>query len=331
MDVQSDHNAPKSLLAGVDVGGTKVAVLISDGHYDVRGKVTMPTNLRGPSDTLEGIVAAVHEALALAGASAEELVAVGVGVPGRVDPNTGLVRSAVNLGWREVPLGATLCARLGVPCLVENDVRLAAVGMQRYLGEATPQNMAYVSVGTGIAAGLVLNGQIYRGAHGLAGEIGHMVIAPGAEGPLCQCGARGCLEALAAGPAIAAMGEEAAESDPHSLLRQYRPITAEAIYQAAREGDGAAREIARRVGCYLALALQQLIVAYDVEYIALGGGVSRNGEAFLQPILDELGHLRQHSVLTGEMIQPDMIRLVPPDYDAGAWGAIVRASSILNS
>ncbi len=331
MDIQSDHYASKSLLAGVDVGGTKVAVLVADGQYQVRGKVTMPTNLRSPDDTLSGVVAAVQEAVALAGASMEQLAAVGVGVPGRVDPNTGLVRRAVNLGWQEVPLGETLCARLGVPCVVENDVRLAAVGMQRYLGDAAPQNLAYVSVGTGIAAGLVLNGKIYRGTHGLAGEIGHMVIVPAGEGPLCQCGARGCLEALAAGPAIAAMGQKAAESDPHSLLCQYRLITAEAVYRAAREGDGAAREIARRVGGYLALALQQLIVAYDVEYIALGGGVSRNGDAFLQPILDELAQIRQHSVLTGEMIQPDMIRLVPPDYDAGAWGAVVLASVILNS
>jgi glucokinase len=324
----SNHNASRSLLAGVDVGGTKVAVLVADDHYHVRGKVTMPTDLRGPDDTLSGIVAAVQKAVALAGASMGELSAVGVGVPGRVDPNTGLVRSAVNLGWQEVPLGETLCARLGVPCLVENDVRLAAVGMQRYLEDAAPQNMAYVSVGTGIAAGLVLNGAIYRGAHGLAGEIGHMVVMLDADGPLCQCGARGCLEALAAGPAIAAMGEKAAESDPQSLLREYRPITAEAVYRAAREGDGAAREIARKVGSYLALALQQLIMAYDVEYIALGGGVSRNGGAFLQPILDELAHLRQHSVLTAEMIQPEMIRLLPPDYNAGAWGAVVLASGL---
>jgi glucokinase len=328
MDIQNNHNASKSLLAGVDVGGTKVAVLVADGHYHVRGKVTMPTNLRGPNDTLSGIVVAVQKAVALAGASMDELAAVGLGVPGRVDPNTGLVRSAVNLGWQEVPVGETLSARLGVPCLVENDVRLASLGAQRYLGDEAPQNLAYVSVGTGIAAGLVLSGRIYRGAHGLAGEIGHMVIVPGSDGPLCRCGARGCLEALAAGPAIAAMGEKAAESDPQSLLCKYRPITAEAVYQAAGEGDGAAREIARRVGSYLALALQQLIVAYDVEYIALGGGVSRNGDAFLQPILDELAHLRQHSVLTGEMIQPEMIRLVPPDYDAGAWGAVVLAGGL---
>jgi glucokinase len=322
----TDHNATKPLLAGVDVGGTKVAVLVTDSHYHVCGKVTVPTPLQGQDNTISGIVAAVQKAVSMSTPSVGELAAIGVGVPGRVDPDTGLVRSAVNLGWREVPLGETLAARLGVPCVVENDVRLAAVGMQRYLGEAAPQNMAYMSVGTGIAAGLVLNGRIYRGAHGLAGEIGHMVIAPG-EGPVCQCGARGCLEALAAGPAIAAMGEKAARSDPQSLLREYRPITAEAVYKAAAEGDRAAQEIARMVGGYLALALQQLIVAYDVDHITLGGGVSRNGDAFFHPILDELARLRQHSVLTAEMIRPEMIRLLPPTYDAGTWGAVILAGS----
>jgi glucokinase len=185
--------------------------------------------------------------------------------------------------------------------------------------------MAYVSVGTGIAAGLVLDGRIYRGAHGLAGEIGHMIIAPG--GPRCQCGAYGCLEAVAAGPAIARMGEEAALSSGDTLLRRYMPVSAETVYQAAREGDAAATAIVHKVSGYLALALQQLIVAYDVECIVIGGGVSREGDTFLQPILAELARLREHSVLTSEMLKPDMICVLPLDYDAGAWGAVLLAET----
>jgi glucokinase len=319
----NNHNAPESLTVGVDVGGTKVAVLVVDSNYQVRGKISMPTKLDSQESTLSGIVEAVREGVKLAGADMSAVIALGVGVPGRVDPQTGVVRSAVNLGLRELPVGEILSARLGVPCLLENDARLAAVGVQRYMGSAAPRNMAYVSVGTGIAAGLILNGRIYRGSHGLAGEIGHMVIQP--DGPRCQCGARGCLEALAAGPAIAAMGEEAAEANPTSLLRKERPVTAETVYQAAKNGDKAARAVTRRVGGYLALALQQLIVAYDVEVIVLGGGVSHNGDAFLQPVLAELALLRKGSVLTGEMIQPEMIRLLPPDYDAGTWGAVALA------
>ncbi|HYP40738.1 MAG TPA: ROK family protein [Chloroflexia bacterium] len=317
----------RDLLVGVDVGGTKIAVLVVDGSYNVLSQITLPTVLDNSQATLASITEAVQQGVEQAGASLECVAAVGVGVPGRVDTGTGLVRRAVNLGWEELPVGPLLSAQLGVPCLLENDVTLAAIGAQHYMGMSeaggASRNMAYVSVGTGIAAGLVLDGRIYRGAHGMAGEIGHMIIAPG--GPRCQCGAAGCLEAMAAGPAIARMGEEAGLSSGDTLLRLYRPVTAEAVYQAARDGDAAATAIIRKVSGYLALALQQLIVAYDVECIVFGGGVSREGDTFLQPILAELARLRDHSVLTGEMLKQDMIRILPSDYDAGAWGAVLLA------
>jgi glucokinase len=319
----SSHNAHRDLLVGADVGGTKVAVLVVDSAHKVHKQITLPTVLDSPPATLSGIAEAIRQAVGLAGATMSQVRAVGLGVPGRVDPHTGLVRRAVNLGWEELPVGPALSDQLGVRCLLENDVTLAALGAQRYMGEPAARNLAYVSVGTGIAAGLILDGRIYRGQHGLAGEIGHMIIIP--DGPRCQCGARGCLEAVAAGPAIARLGEKAAASSSDSALRRYRPITAEAVYQAAREGDAAAQAIIHKVSKHLALALQQLIVAYDVECIVLGGGVSRDGDAFLQPVLQELARLREHSVLTNEMIRPEMIRLLPPDYDAGAWGAVLLA------
>jgi len=313
----------RDLLVGVDVGGTKVAVLVVDSSYNVLSQIILPTILDSPQATLASIIEAVQQGVEQPGASLDRVAAVGVGVPGRVDTGTGLVRRAVNLGWEEIPAGQLLTAQLGVPCLLENDVTLAATGAQHYMGGLASRNMAYVSVGTGIAAGLVLDGRIYRGAHGMAGEIGHMIIA--VDGSRCQCGAYGCLEAVAAGPAIARMGEEAALSSGDTLLRQYRPVTSEAVYQASREGDAAATAIICKVSGYLALALQQLIVAYDVECIVFGGGVSREGDTFLQPILTELARLREHSVLTSEMLEPGMIRILPPDYDAGAWGAVLLA------
>ncbi len=313
----------RDLLVGVDVGGTKVAVLVVDRSYNVLSQTILPTILDSPQATLASITQAVRQSVEQAEATLDRVAAVGVGVPGRVDTATGLVRRAVNLGWEELPVGQLLSAHLGVPCLLENDVTLAATGAQHYMGGLASRNMAYVSVGTGIAAGLVLDGRIYRGAHGMAGEIGHMIIA--VDGPRCQCGAYGCLEAVAAGPAIARLGEEAALSSGDTLLRRYRTVTAEAVYQAAREGDAAATAIICKVSGHLALALQQLIVAYDVECIVFGGGVSREGDTFLQPILVELARLREHSVLTSEMLEPGMICILPPDYDAGAWGAVLLA------
>jgi glucokinase len=323
----NNHNHHRDLLVGVDVGGTKVAVLVVDSHYQVRAEATSSTVLDSPRATLRGIAEAVRQAVGQAGADMSQVARVGVGVPGRVDPRTGSVRRAVNLGWEDLPAGRTLSAQLDVLCVLENDVTLAAAGAQRYVGGPAAQNMVYVSVGTGIAAGLILDGRIYRGAHGLAGEIGHMVIDP--NGPLCRCGGSGCLESLAAGPAIARMGEEAATTAADTLLSRHRPVTAEAVYQAAREGDSYALTITHKVARYLALAVQQLIVSYDVECIVFGGGVSRNGDAFLQPILEELARLRDNSVLTNEMLQHNMILLLPPDYAAGAWGAALLASGDL--
>ena len=319
----SSHNGSCDLLVGVDVGGTKVAVLVVDRQERVRSQVTLPTVLEGAESTLSGIVATIRRALNEADAQISDVAAIGLGVPGRVDPSTGVVRNAVNLGWRELSVGDYISTELGVSCMIENDVRLAAMGTQRYLGRAAPANMLYVSVGTGIAAGLVVDGKVYRGTHGMAGEIGHMIIEP--DGPRCLCGARGCLEALAAGPAIARLGEEAARNTKKTLLRDYETITASVVYQAARAGDSAAQQVTRTAGRYLALAIQQLVMAYDVERIIIGGGVSRDGDAFLQPILDEIERLREDSALAREMLQPDMIRLLPPDYDAGTWGAVVLA------
>ncbi|HEY0070300.1 MAG TPA: ROK family protein [Chloroflexia bacterium] len=317
------YKGARDLLVGVDVGGTKVAVLVVDGDEQVLSQVIKPTVLDDNEGTLAGIVAAIRHGLDAAGAQISEVAAIGMGVPGRVDVSTGVVRNAVNLGWHELPVGEYISAVLGVPCLLENDVRSAAMGAQRYLGRAAPRNMAYVSVGTGIAAGLVLDGKLYRGAHGMAGEIGHMVIEP--DGPRCACGAYGCLEVFAAGPAIARLGEEAARGPEETLLRGYSRITTEAVYEAARAGDRAAQAVTRRVGRYLALAVQHMVMAYDVECIVFGGGVSHAGDAFLQPILHEIERLRQDSALAHEMLQPDMIRLLPPDYDAGTWGAVVLA------
>ncbi|MEA2573420.1 MAG: glucokinase [Chloroflexia bacterium] len=317
------YNGSRDLLVGVDVGGTKVAVLVVNGQSKVLSQVTMPTFLEDPEATVSGIIKAIQVALRAADAYVDEVACIGLGVPGRVDPFTGVVRNAVNLGWHELPLGERISSEFGVPCVLENDVRMAALGAQRYLGNEAPANMVYMSVGTGIAAGLVLDGRVYRGSHGMAGEIGHMVIEP--DGPRCVCGAYGCLEALAAGPAIARLGEEVARTSKHSPLRRYAPVTAAAVYEAARARNAAAQEITSLVGRYLGLAIQQLVMSYDVECIVLGGGVSREGEAFLQPILHELERLRQDSPLAHEMLRPDMIRLLPPDYEAGTWGAVVLA------
>ena len=313
----------RRLWVGVDVGGSKVAVLVVDAQRRVRGRATMPTDVSGPKRTLASIVGAIRQAIQAANAHEDEIAAIGLGIPGRVNPETGVVQLAVNLNWNELPVGALLESELGAPCFLENDVRAATSGVYHYNGNHTLQSMAYVSIGTGIAAGLIINGALYRGSSGMAGEIGHMVIDP--HGPRCQCGAHGCLETFAAGPAIARLGRQAVESGVATLLKDFDPLTAENVYQAARQGDAAAQAIVDKVGSYLGQALQWMVTAYDVERIVLGGGVARAGEAFWQPILRELDRQRQASPLASEMLASEMFHLLPADYDAGIWGAVALA------
>ncbi len=319
----SSREKGRDLIVGVDVGGTKTAVLVADSGQHALGEVTLPTLVEHPEGTLQSIASAILAGIAHAGAEAEQVAAIGLGIPGRVDPATGVVRESVHLGWREMPVGSRLSAQLGAPCVLENDVRTATVGIYRSLGIAAPANLAYISIGTGIAAGLVLDGRLYRGGHYLAGEIGHMVVEP--YGGRCACGAKGCLETVAAGPAIARLGEAAAGEAPDSILHENRPVTPETVYAAAAAGDPAALSVVRRVSDYLALALQQLIMAYDVECIYLGGGVARNGRGFLGPVLQALGCLREGSVLNGEMLGAEKIRLLPAGYNAGTRGAVALA------
>ena len=316
------NRSPSELVAGVDIGGSKIAVLVATRDLDVRGRYTLPTEVGSPDRAADVVAGAVAAALEAAGASMDRLAAIGVGVPGRVDPIAGTVSLAVNLGWQELPLGPQLEALTGVPVALENDVRAAAAGLisRRVLGDV--EDLAYLSVGTGISAGVVLDGRLHRGPRGLAGEIGHVVVDP--SGPRCPCGLRGCLETIAAGPAVARQAAEALAAGRTSSMAP-EGLTASAVYQAAAAGDPVASEVATATGAHLARAIHELVMAYDVEVVVLGGGVAGAGSAFLDPILMALDSMREASPLAREVLRPDVVHLLPADADAGAWGAVALA------
>jgi glucokinase len=302
--------------AGVDIGGSKVAALVTGEPGRQPGEAVVATVTDSPAALVDSIVTAVKLAAAAAAVDPARLVAIGAGVPGQVNPQTGEVRLAVNLKLQAYPLGEVLSARLKAAVYLENDVRLATVGAYHWLIERERvTHMAYLSVGTGIATGLILDGRLYRGANGMAGEIGHLVVQPG--GPACNCGLNGCLETLTSGPAIV---RQAAAVMPTS-----EPLTVTAVYQAAEAGDQAARAVVEQVSGYLARAIQLLIMSYDVEKVILGGGVAQMGERFLQPILRELAQLRQQSALATLMLPDERITCLPAGYNAGVWGGVMLA------
>ena len=318
----------RSLLAGIDVGGSKIAVVLADEALTPVARNTIPTEVGGAEDAAQRIAHALDATLGLAGHVPADLLAIGLGVPGRVDPQAGSVTLAVNLGWHDLPLGPLLEARYGVPVGLENDVRAAAAGLYARGVAGDGVDLAYLSIGTGISAGVVLDGRLHRGPRGLAGEIGHVVMEP--EGPACMCGLRGCLEALASGRGVAARFQAARDGGAPTTLVGPRPVTAIDVYRGAASGDELAVRIADSAGRFVARAVHELVMAYDVPRVVLGGGVTTAGRIFLDPVERGLDELRRVSELAREALPADVVHLLPADADAGGWGGVILARSALS-
>jgi glucokinase len=299
-----------------DIGGTKVlaAVVAADGTLAGR-PVGLPTQAhRGPDAVTERIVQALRRAVRDAGRSAGEVAGIGIACAGLVELGKGVVVSSPNLpGWDRVPLREHIESALGVKTFLDNDANAAALGEHRFGAGRGYSHLMFITVSTGIGAGLVLGGQLYTGAWGTAGEVGHMTVE--AEGPPCVCGQRGCLEALASGTAMAREAIRRLKAGEPSRLRELsrgRPerVTAELIGQAAKDADGLAREVVQRAGTYLGIGLANVVNLLNPEVIVVGGGVSRMGEMLLGParaaMKERAYALAVHDVRVVEAAQGEM-------------------------
>jgi glucokinase len=251
---------------GVDVGGTKVAVASIEGG-EARHSVEHPTPLESTAAVLECIEAAVREVIAVAG----EPAAIGVGVPSQVEWSTGAVLASVNIPLADVPLRDELGRRFGVPVYVDNDASCAALAEADAIGA---RELVMLTLGTGVGGGIVTGGRIFRGAHGLGGELGHVVVeADGPECPGAGCPSRGCLEALCSGTAL----ERAAGMKGREVVL------------AAREGDAGALAHLDRLGRYLGIGISNMVNAFQPEVVAIGGGLSAASDLFLETAVAEAG------------------------------------------
>jgi glucokinase len=262
-------------ILGIDVGGTKVESALVDATGSVLTFHRHPTNAdRGAYRVIDDIVECVRGCLSQASSRA---AAAGVGVAGQVDTETGVVRSAPSLGWREVPLQAHLEKALDLPVAVANDVRATTRGVWRHGAGRGADDLAVIFVGTGIGGGIVSDGQVLEGAHGLAGEVGHMVLMP--YGRACQCRNRGCWEAYAGGWAIGERARQAVRTDPEAgqpLVERAGDLdsaTARTVHEAHREGDPLAARIVDATAEYLGIGLASVVNAVNPERVVLGGGV----------------------------------------------------------
>lgn len=282
-----------ALTIGVDVGGTKVlgGVVDIDGHVLAQARRETPADDVGK--TLDFIVEVVREL-----ASAHEVAAVGIGAAGWIDESRSRVLFAPNLAWRDEPLRDRVARRVDLPVVVENDGNAAAWAEFRFgAARDAAESMALITVGTGIGGGLVLGGELLRGAHGMAAELGHVRVVPG--GHRCGCGRQGCLEQYASGTALVRYARDQAEADPESAVRLLEladgavdAVNGPLVTRAAREGDPASRAAFAEIGRWLGSGLADLIQLLDPEVLVVGGGVIEAGELLLAParasLVDEL-------------------------------------------
>jgi glucokinase len=279
-----------SFAIGVDLGGTnlRIAAVEETGRLlELFNTTTAVT--RGRDYVVDEMCIAI-QTLTRRFSHSHHFCGTGVGVPGIIDLESGMLRSASNLpDWKEYPVKAEIQRRLGTPVVLENDANCAALGEQ-WLGAGRNANgLCMITLGTGVGGGFIFRDNVWHGMVGMAGEIGHMVVRP--DGPLCGCGARGCLEQFASATAIRRMAAEAIQSGAapqlaHLMRRQ--ELSAKAVYQKAMEGDPAAMQIFDTVGWALGTVLASLINALNLPMYVIGGGVSNAWSAFSTAMFREL-------------------------------------------
>ncbi len=305
----------------VDVGGTWLrAALYPHGETTPARRERVRTPRAGRPET--ALVALLREIWPADG----EVLGVGVASPGPLDPRQGLIFNTPNIpAWRNFPLRDYLARALGVPVMVDNDANLAALGEWRYGAGRGHRHLLYLTISTGIGAGVIVDGRLLHGARGLAAELGHVTVAP--DGPLCGCGQRGHLEAIASGTAIARQAEEAlARGEASALHNAPHPLTAADVAAAAQNGDPLAQRLFAQAGEHLGRALAGFLHIFNPSIVILGGGVVQAGDVLLRPLE---AALRAH-VMTPAYLDGLTLTTAALGDDAGLMGALamVRTSRL---
>jgi glucokinase len=284
-------------VVGVDLGGTKIFA----GAMSIDGARVFATynDLTVAKDGADAVTARIANAveaviaatLAETGGARDEFAGIGIGAPGPLDRDEGVVVVAPNLGWHDYPLSAKLRALTNLPVVLDNDANCATLG-EWWIGAAKgTRNAVGVTIGTGIGGGLIINGALYHGASDVAGEIGHTTID--STGRRCACGNYGCLEAYASGPAIAERAREALAGGEESLLTalsggDLSRITAQLVYQASASGDAVAAEVVRDTARFIGTGIANLLNLLNPEVVVLAGGVTQAGEDLFAPLRAEV-------------------------------------------
>jgi glucokinase-like ROK family protein len=280
-------NPAKGYVAGVDIGATHITVLLANYSAQVVDELERSAVISdGPQKILGQVSEMIEELSARSGIKKESIHAVGVGVPGPVVNGTGMVSDPpIMPGWNHVLIDQLLYSKLGIPVTVCNDAELGAVGEWAYGAGRGERNLIYVKVGMGIGAGILIDGSIYHGATGSAGEIGHITLDE--NGPMCSCGNKGCLEAMAGGKAVAMNAIQAIKNGGRSSLTGLKPlesITSHDVIDEAFRGDLLCQQIMVDAGYHLGTAIAGLVNMFNPSIVIIGGNMARIGDLMLEPI-----------------------------------------------
>ena len=291
-------SAREQYIVGVDLGGTNIVAgaMTADGsrHLAMR---SIPTNSfvgdEGVADRIVGLVEGVIlDSMEQTDCARRDFIGIGVGAPGPLDRERGIVLVAPNLGWKDFPLAQRIQKRLNLPTTLDNDANCATFGEWWQGAARGGRNVVGITIGTGIGGGLIINGALYHGSSDMAGEIGHTTID--LNGRHCKCGNYGCLEAYASAPAIATRArevlvrEEGDSAIPAMVEGNFENITARIVYDAAKLGDPIASEIVRDTARYLGAGVANLLNIFNPDIVVLAGGVAEAGDALFVPLRAEV-------------------------------------------
>jgi len=299
---------------GFDVGGTKTDAVVVAPAGEIVARLRRPTGW-GAEAVTDTIAQLAGELAAQVGVPRTGFASVGIGIPGQITPGGARITHAVNLGIEDLDLDAALRPVFERPVRAENDVKAAAVGAFALRGapsraagqDGAPGSMAYLNVGTGIAAGIVTAGRLWRGSRGIAGEVGHISVDP--DGPECRCGQRGCIEAFAGGAAVAERWG----------VRGALPVRD--VFDAADAGDERAIALRGGLAYGIAAAVRIIVLSADVDSVVLGGGVTALGDRMLNPVVSELQASAAASAFLRSLRLTERVELLPPGSPAAALGA----------
>ncbi len=279
----------EELFVGVDLGATKIAAGLVNRGGEILARTRELTRVEeGPEAVMGRLADCIQSLLTRAEKLSKPVAAVGICSPGPLDHESGVVLSPPNLtGWRDVPLKTIMEQKLSLPTFIEHDVKAAVLAEYHFGAGQGVDHLVYVTVGTGIGAGLLVNGELFRGCANVSGEVGHITID--VNGPACSCGRWGCVEVFAGGPAIGRAGRQALEEGAETRLTTLAAadpanVTAELVTQAAQEGDALARKILQDAGYHLGIGLANLANLVNPRRVVLGGGVSKAGELFFEAV-----------------------------------------------